>query len=88
VAVPAIGELWVIEAKDLAIPFSARRIRSELNKYQRKDGHFAKLAEKVQYVSADPDAVAASIGAPARHLPRARDVCHSRAVTSGVLRHR
>ena len=86
VAVPTNCEIWVIEAKDLAIPFSARRIRSEVNKYQRKDGHFAKLAEKVQDVRADPNAVAASIGAPPSALSGARNVCYSGAVPRRVLR--
>ena len=65
VALPASSELWVIEAKDLAFPYSARRIRSELDKYLRRGGHLAKLAEKVEDVNINPEKVAASIGAPA-----------------------
>jgi hypothetical protein len=55
-------EIWVIEAKDLAYPFSPRRVRSELDKYTRSGGHFDKLAKKVHDVAHDPAAVAAALG--------------------------
>ena len=64
VALPERGELLVLEAKDLAIPFSPRRIRSELDKYQRTNGHFEKLFKKVENVASAPAEVAKALGAP------------------------
>ncbi|AEB44257.1 hypothetical protein VAB18032_15725 [Micromonospora maris AB-18-032] len=54
--------IWVLEAKDLAIPFAPGRIRSEVNKYQRAGGHVDKLLAKVADVAADPAEVAARLG--------------------------
>jgi hypothetical protein len=37
--------LWVVEAKDFTMPFSARSIRNELRKYYRANGHEWKLGK-------------------------------------------
>ncbi|WP_460493242.1 hypothetical protein [Dactylosporangium cerinum] len=54
--------IWVLEAKDLAVPFAPRRIRSELYKYRRTGGHVDKLRAKVEDIAADPAQVAARLG--------------------------
>lgn len=63
IAVNGAGNtIWVIEAKDLAFPFSARRIRSECDKYTRPQGHFEKLRIKCAEIAVAPSAVASSLG--------------------------
>ncbi|MFI7336072.1 hypothetical protein [Micromonospora aurantiaca (nom. illeg.)] len=64
VVAPHARIIWVLEAKDLAVPFSARRIRSEVEKYRRPDGHVAKLLSKVEDVATNPIVVAARLGMP------------------------
>ncbi|MET8088466.1 hypothetical protein [Micromonospora sp. NPDC005237] len=61
VVAPHAQTIWVLEAKDLAVPFSARRIRSELNKYRRPGGHVDKLRAKVEDVATNPTVVAARL---------------------------
>lgn len=56
------ASIWVIEAKDLAYPFEAKRIRSELDKYFRPRGHVDKLRDKLDDVGRCPSAVARSLG--------------------------
>jgi hypothetical protein len=63
IAIESQQTIWVLDAKDLAFPYSAQRIRSELDKYTRAKGHFEKLRVKVAEVSADPALVAARLGA-------------------------
>jgi hypothetical protein len=57
--------LWVVEAKDFTMPFSARGIRNELRKYYRANGHEWKLGKKCSDIAIDPDEVAKHLGAPA-----------------------
>lgn len=59
---PRYSAIWVVEAKDLAYPFEARRIRSELDKYFRPRGHVEKLRDKCDDVRRDAAAVAATLG--------------------------
>lgn len=59
---PRNAAIWVIEAKDLAYPFEARRIKSELDKYFRPGGHVEKLRDKCDDVRRDTAAVAATLG--------------------------
>jgi len=59
---PRNAAIWVVEAKDLAYPFEARRIRSELDKYFRTGGHVEKLRDKCDDVRRDTAAVAATLG--------------------------
>lgn len=54
--------IWVLEAKDLAVPFAARRTRGELDKYHRPGGHVDKLSAKVRDIAANPVEVAARLG--------------------------
>jgi hypothetical protein len=54
--------IWVVEAKDLAMPIAPRRVRSELDKYFRPGGHVAKLTEKVNDIEADPREVVRRLG--------------------------
>ncbi|MDG4838450.1 hypothetical protein O7631_18185 [Micromonospora sp. WMMD967] len=61
VVAPHVRTVWVLEAKDLAVPFSARRIRSELDKYRRPGGHVDKLRAKVEDVATNPTVVAARL---------------------------
>ncbi|MEH0820474.1 MULTISPECIES: hypothetical protein [unclassified Micromonospora] len=61
VVAPQAGTIWVIEAKDLAVPFTPRRIRSELDKYRRAGGHVDKLRTKVADVATNPTVVAARL---------------------------
>ncbi|MFD2081540.1 hypothetical protein [Actinopolymorpha cephalotaxi] len=64
VVTPQTMTIWVLEAKDLAIPFAPRRIRSELDKYLRPRGHLAKLMDKVEDIAANPATVATQLGVP------------------------
>lgn len=64
VVTPISHRVWVLEAKDLAIPFSSRRIRSELNKYVRPGGHVDKLREKCDEIAIAPRKVAEALSAP------------------------
>lgn len=56
--------IWVIEGKDLAYPFEAKRIRSELDKYFRPKGHVDKLTEKCDDVRMNVNEVARRLGLP------------------------
>jgi hypothetical protein len=62
VVAPHTLTIWVVEAKDLAVPFAPRRIRSELNNYLRAGAHMDKLQAKVDAVSTNPRVVAARLG--------------------------
>ncbi|MBB5871951.1 hypothetical protein F4553_005330 [Allocatelliglobosispora scoriae] len=54
--------IWVVEAKDLAVPFSPRRIRGEVNNYHRVGRHVDKLLAKVKDLAANPAEVAGRLG--------------------------
>jgi len=60
---PSRRQVLVLEAKDLAFPFSARRIRSEIDKYSRQRGHFEKLTSKVENVRSHLEEVLEMLGA-------------------------
>jgi hypothetical protein len=64
VAQPKSGVIWVIEAKDLTMAFSARSIRSELKKYYGRGGHQYKLQQKCAEIAVSPATVATRLGAP------------------------
>lgn len=64
VAQPTTGVVWVIEAKDFIMPFSARSIRNELQKYYGTRRHEWKLEAKCADIAIDPDKVAQRLGAP------------------------
>ena len=55
--------IWVVEAKDLAFPYAAKRVRSELGAYYGAEGHQHKLQEKCEDLRAEPETVARRLGA-------------------------
>jgi hypothetical protein len=55
--------VWVVEAKDLAFPFAAKKVPYELAKYFDPGGHQDKLREKCEDVRAAPETVARHLGA-------------------------
>lgn len=62
------SRIWVIEAKDPMIPFSARQIRQKFDDFHRTKGYVDKLLKKVGDVSASASgvAVAFEVDNPAR----------------------
>lgn len=62
--------IWVVEAKDLFIPFSASALRSSYQKFFEKPNYVGKLVKKVASIEAKPTAVAVALGAADPDGPR------------------
>lgn len=58
----ARSRIWVIEAKDPMIPFSARQIRQKFDDFHRAKGYIDKLVTKVEDVMASATGVATAFG--------------------------
>ncbi len=65
---PQTSRIWVIEAKDLATPFSSRSLRHHIDRFTDEGGFVDKLRRKVNDVRRSAADVAAHLGAdsPAR----------------------
>ena len=60
---PQTSRIWVIEAKDLAMPFSSRSLRRHINKFMHEGAFFDKLIHKVNDVRRNAADIAARLGA-------------------------
>ena len=60
---PETSRIWVIEAKDLAMPFSSRSLRRHIDKYMNEGAFVYKLMQKVNDVRRSAANVAACLGA-------------------------
>ena len=60
---PQTSRIWVIEAKDLAMPFSSRSLRRHINKFMREGAFIDKLMHKVNDVRRSAANIAARLGA-------------------------
>ena len=65
---PQTSRIWVIEAKDLATPFSSRTLRHHISRFTDEGGFIDKLMKKVTDVRRNAADVAAHLGvdSPAR----------------------
>ncbi len=60
---PQTSRIWVIEAKDLAMPFSSRSLRRNINKFMHEGAFVDKLIHKVNDVHRNAADIAARLGA-------------------------
>lgn len=60
---PQTSHIWVIEAKDLAMPFSSRSLRRHINKFMHEGAFVDKLLHKVNDVRTSATNIAARLGA-------------------------
>lgn len=58
----ARSRIWVIEAKDPMIPFSARQIRQKFDDFHKTKGYIDKLVKKVEDVAESATGVATALG--------------------------
>ena len=66
---PQTSRIWVIEAKDLATPFSSRSLRYHINKFTDEGGFIDKLMKKVTNVRRNAADIAAHLGADSPTRP-------------------
>lgn len=52
------SRIWVVEAKDPIIPFSAHQIRKSIERFHKSNGHADKLLRKVEDVKRNSFALA------------------------------
>ena len=66
---PQTSRIWVIEAKDLATPFSSRSLRHHISKFTDEGGFIDKLMKKVTDVRRNAADIAAHLGADSPTRP-------------------
>ena len=66
---PQTSRIWVIEAKDLATPFSSRSLRHHISKFTDEGGFIDKLMKKVTNVRRNAADIAAHLGADSPTRP-------------------
>ena len=66
---PQTSRIWIIEAKDLATPFSTRTLRHHIDKFTTDGGFVDKLLQKVDDVRRNSADVATHLGADSAARP-------------------
>ena len=66
---PLTSRIWVIEAKDLATPFSSRSLRHHIDKFTTEGGFVDKLLQKANDVRRNNTDVASHLGADSPTRP-------------------